>query len=105
LSISRCFTEIDSVIFLAVVAINNPRTEFGKRPVRMSCPNCHSRMNTKTKRVPSLCAWLLCLFICCTGGCFGLCLVPFCVDSCNYTRHTCPDCRAVVGDSRATSRR
>ncbi|KAL3317322.1 cell death-inducing p53 target 1 [Cichlidogyrus casuarinus] len=89
--------------FLAVVVINNPRTQYGTHPVSITCPNCHLSVTTKATRETSLWAWLLCLAIFFFGGVLGCCLIPFCCDACNDTRHTCPNCRSIVGTKRAFS--
>jgi len=71
-----------------------PATHF---PCRLECPHCHADVSTnvqyETGNMAHVAALVLCLF-----GCWlGCCLIPYCVDGCKDTVHTCPSCGRHLG--------
>lgn len=68
----------------------------GPNSAIVTCPRCRSMIRTETERTTGTCTWtsavLLAIPTCCI--CFWL---PFCLDSCKDTRHTCPRCHTHLG--------
>ncbi|XP_056265702.1 LITAF domain-containing protein-like isoform X2 [Pseudoliparis swirei] len=64
-------------------------------PGHMTCTHCGNTVVTHVEHTSGLLTWL----ICGTLGLFMLwpfCLIPFCVDSCQDVKHTCPICNNVL---------
>ncbi|XP_062386664.1 lipopolysaccharide-induced tumor necrosis factor-alpha factor homolog [Sardina pilchardus] len=70
---------------------------FGDSPVQVTCPSCHQTCVTKVEFSSGLLTYLFCggLFMC--GFVLGCCLIPFCVDRLRDAKHTCSNCKAVLG--------
>ncbi|KAL1516818.1 hypothetical protein ABEB36_000670 [Hypothenemus hampei] len=68
----------------------------GPDPARMTCPYCHANIVTSVESEANskthLFAILLCLFICWPCVC-----LPYCMDSCQSQKHTCPNCKTYLG--------
>nr|VZI48937.1 unnamed protein product [Spirometra erinaceieuropaei] len=62
------------------------------RPLELWCPICQENVTTKTIFKSGACTWLACTATFFLGGCFGCCLIPFCLDSCKDVFHRCPNC-------------
>ncbi|ODM92306.1 Lipopolysaccharide-induced tumor necrosis factor-alpha factor [Orchesella cincta] len=75
------------------VAILGPTT------TRMTCGSCHTEIQTSTNKKPSIVAFLSAGIMCVLG--LICCIIPFFVDSCKDTEHTCPNCGAYLGTHRA----
>ncbi|TNN69457.1 Lipopolysaccharide-induced tumor necrosis factor-alpha factor [Liparis tanakae] len=64
-------------------------------PGHMTCPHCGNTVVTQVEHTSGLLTWLVC-------GVLGIflfwpcCFIPFCVDSCQDVKHTCPICNNVV---------
>jgi len=78
-----------------VTTISHP-AQVGSDPMRLTCPHCHanivSAVETEANTKTHLFALLLCLF-----GCWPCCCIPYCMDSCQSKKHTCPNCGAYLG--------
>ncbi|XP_031418436.1 lipopolysaccharide-induced tumor necrosis factor-alpha factor homolog [Clupea harengus] len=70
---------------------------FGDSPVQVTCPSCHQTGVTKVEFSSGLITYLFCggLFMC--GLVLGCCLIPFCVDRLRDAKHSCSNCKAVLG--------
>merc|ERR1719244_949677 len=79
-----------------VQVVQIPAPDFGSRPVKTVCPSCLASITTSTKSNPSFMAWGFSAFLCFTmlWPCFCL---PFCVDSLQNVKHSCPACKVVLG--------
>lgn len=75
------------------------QTQFGNKPLQLTCRYCHHEVLTKTSRGLGLIGWVfvLFLFIICLGTCLPLCCIPCCIPSCYDTKHYCPNCGALLG--------
>ena len=83
------------------VILNN---RLGRHPVSTVCPRCGASVITNTTKIDGSMAWLWCFIIFILGGgIFCLCLIPFCVDSFKDVRHTCPNCKSVLGTHSSMS--
>ncbi|XP_026471125.1 lipopolysaccharide-induced tumor necrosis factor-alpha factor homolog [Ctenocephalides felis] len=71
-------------------------THWSPRPLPVVCPRCAALVVTDTRSrqamITHLCALTLCLC-----GCWPCCLLPYCMDSCKNTYHTCPACQHYLG--------
>merc|ERR1711865_1194724 len=74
--------------------------------VRGTCPNCNADVTTKLSHKVGLGTWGACFVIGCfvplMTGCvcptfLGCCFVPFCLDATKDVKHTCPNCKTVLG--------
>ncbi|XP_066273394.1 lipopolysaccharide-induced tumor necrosis factor-alpha factor homolog [Branchiostoma lanceolatum] len=74
-----------------------PAPVLSKYPVGMECPSCHQQVMTKTENVNGQLFWVSVLFLCVFGFWLALCFVPCCVKSVKDVRHSCPQCKAVLG--------
>ncbi|XP_078683273.1 lipopolysaccharide-induced tumor necrosis factor-alpha factor homolog isoform X1 [Branchiostoma floridae x Branchiostoma belcheri] len=74
-----------------------PAPVLSKYPVGMECPSCHQQVLTKTEYVKGQLFWVSVLFLCVFGFWLALCFVPCCVKSVKDVRHSCPQCKAVLG--------
>jgi lipopolysaccharide-induced tumor necrosis factor-alpha factor len=76
-----------------------PAPDFGPGPVVTVCPACQASVTTATRSKASWVAWAVSAVLCCTmlWPCF---CVPFCVDSLQDVKHTCPACRVTLGRYR-----
>ncbi|KAK7575877.1 hypothetical protein V9T40_012163 [Parthenolecanium corni] len=68
----------------------------GPNPARIKCPNCHADIRTSIDSQPSCAAHLCCLLLLLIGCC-PLSSLPYCMDSLKNVRHSCPNCRIVLG--------
>merc|ERR1711915_364591 len=73
-----------------------PSFDLGSKAARMICPNCKHSVTTTTSSKPSMTVWALSAVLCFTmlWPCF---CVPFCVDSLHNVKHSCPNCKTVLG--------
>ncbi|XP_030636167.1 lipopolysaccharide-induced tumor necrosis factor-alpha factor homolog [Chanos chanos] len=71
--------------------------QLGDGPVQVVCPNCQQAVVTRVEFSSGLLTYLCCggLFLC--GFALGCCLIPFCVDRLRDAKHTCSNCKAVLG--------
>merc|ERR1712105_218238 len=76
-----------------------PAPDFGPNPVKTICPSCQASITSTTSSRASLMAWGLSAILCFTmlWPCFCL---PFCVDSLQDVKHTCPNCKHTIGRYR-----
>ncbi|KAL6482492.1 hypothetical protein MHYP_G00105720 [Metynnis hypsauchen] len=72
-------------------------SQFGDSPVQVTCPTCRNTGLTNVEHSAGLLTYLFCggLFFC--GCALGCCLIPFCVDRLRDVKHTCPNCKALLG--------
>uniref|UniRef100_A0AAR2JE06 LITAF domain-containing protein n=1 Tax=Pygocentrus nattereri TaxID=42514 RepID=A0AAR2JE06_PYGNA len=70
---------------------------FGDSPVQVTCPTCRHTGLTNVEHSAGLLTYLFCggLFFC--GCALGCCLIPFCVDRLRDVKHTCSNCKALLG--------
>lgn len=64
---------------------------FGPDPESVTCPSCGHVVVTVIKHRPNTMTHLLALLLCCLWCCW----IPYCVDTCQDTTHSCPHCQAV----------
>ncbi|ODM92307.1 Lipopolysaccharide-induced tumor necrosis factor-alpha factor [Orchesella cincta] len=76
-------------------------TSLGTHKARITCRNCRNEIQTSTDKKPSIFSWISAGVLCIFGCVCGCCLIPFCVDSCMDTHHSCPNCGAHLGTHRA----
>ncbi|XP_053971187.1 lipopolysaccharide-induced tumor necrosis factor-alpha factor homolog [Hylaeus volcanicus] len=73
-------------------------TQFGNEPQRLTCPYCHANVlttiETESNTKTHLIAIILCLI-----GCWCCAPCPYCIDSCMVRKHSCPSCKAFLGQS------
>mmetsp|Transcript_39136 Transcript_39136/g.34820 ORF Transcript_39136/g.34820 Transcript_39136/m.34820 type:complete len:92 (+) Transcript_39136:394-669(+) len=71
----------------------------GSQPTTVNCPHCGAKILTKTRKESgngTICmALLLCCFCALIGG-----LLPFCIDDCQDTVHSCPNCGNEAGRNK-----
>ncbi|KAF4652939.1 hypothetical protein FOL46_009425 [Perkinsus olseni] len=69
--------------------------EFGDDPVTLDCPNCKNKVVTRVEHESKcgtyICCCLLCLLF------WPLFWLPFCCDSCQEAKHSCPNCGHPLG--------
>ncbi|CAB3367819.1 Hypothetical predicted protein [Cloeon dipterum] len=65
-------------------------------PFQIVCPCCRQMVQTRIEyragSATHLAAFLLCIF-----GCWPCCLLPYCLTSCQFPAHFCPNCQAFIG--------
>ncbi|XP_069501886.1 lipopolysaccharide-induced tumor necrosis factor-alpha factor homolog [Ambystoma mexicanum] len=85
------------VTSVPVIATVVSAAHFGATPTRTTCPSCQQQIVTNISPVPGLLTWLLFGGLLLFGCWLGCCLIPFCVDSLQDVRHTCPSCNHEIG--------
>nr|CAH7712196.1 unnamed protein product [Callosobruchus chinensis] len=79
--------------------ISSESAIFGTGPMYIICPRCRTIVVTQIERARShmthVMALILCVFMC-----WPCAVLPYCMKSCNYTHHTCPNCRYYFGTYR-----
>nr|CAI5862802.1 unnamed protein product [Callosobruchus analis] len=79
--------------------ISSESAIFGTSPMYIICPRCRTIVVTQIERARShmthVMALILCVFMC-----WPCAVLPYCMKSCNYTHHTCPNCRYYFGTYR-----
>jgi len=70
-------------------------------PTRCVCPNCRQEVVSRIDYEPGMMTWCLSGFLCLIGCWLGCCMIPFCIDDCKDTIHTCPQCGVELGIKRA----
>ncbi|ODM99742.1 Lipopolysaccharide-induced tumor necrosis factor-alpha factor [Orchesella cincta] len=68
---------------------------------RTLCPCCQREIYTNTNKKASIWAWISCCVICCIGCFCGCCFIPLCMDTCQDTEHSCPECGTDLGTYKA----
>ncbi|CAL7933563.1 unnamed protein product [Xylocopa violacea] len=72
--------------------------QFSSQSQRMTCPHCHTDINTRVENTANtrthLFALLLCVF-----GLWCCAPIPYCVDNCMSQKHYCPSCNIYLGQS------
>ncbi|CAG9824114.1 unnamed protein product [Phaedon cochleariae] len=68
----------------------------GPDPVYVVCPVCRTVVVTDVERERSSATHLLALVLC-LFFCWPCCLLPYCMHSCSYSYHSCPNCRHYFG--------
>ncbi|XP_078598651.1 lipopolysaccharide-induced tumor necrosis factor-alpha factor homolog [Branchiostoma floridae x Branchiostoma japonicum] len=74
-----------------------PAPVLSKYPVGMECPSCHQLILTKTEYVNGQLFWVSVLLLCVFGFWLVLCFLPCCARPVKDVRHSCPQCKAVLG--------
>jgi len=69
-------------------------TNYGDVPVRTLCPQCRRPVMSQTSKVSGLGTWLIALILLLLPP---LCFIPFFINSCKDTEHTCPNCGNMLG--------
>ena len=69
---------------------------YGKHPLRMTCPNCQRQIQTSIESEPGPMAWIIGGVLCLLGLCCCAC-IPCCIDDFNQVEHKCPNCNAFLG--------
>ena len=70
----------------------------GSASASCTCPKCNQQVFTNTESYAGSIVWLICLFIILFGGwVFCLCFIPFCIEDLKDVRHSCPNCKHVIG--------
>ncbi|XP_026821881.1 lipopolysaccharide-induced tumor necrosis factor-alpha factor homolog [Rhopalosiphum maidis] len=72
----------------------------GPDSIPIICTSCGQSIFTSTSRKAKAAAWWSCMLLSFCGCCFGCCLIPCCLHSCNVVNHTCPNCNAYLGQYR-----
>ncbi|CAH1967943.1 unnamed protein product [Acanthoscelides obtectus] len=79
--------------------ISSDSATLGTDPIYIICPRCRTIVVTNIERTRShmthIMALILCVFMC-----WPCAVLPYCIKSCNYTHHTCPNCRYYFGTYR-----
>ncbi|XP_046546153.1 lipopolysaccharide-induced tumor necrosis factor-alpha factor homolog, partial [Haliotis rubra] len=86
------------------VIINQPggavlgnTVRYRRTPALIICQHCNATVTTTVDDETSTLQWIVCFFMC-LFGCFLLCcLIPFCISDLKDARHSCPNCKQVVG--------
>lgn len=79
---------------------NSFNISFGVESINCQCQFCNVIQYTKTKKKFTWRAHLSSL-LCILCGCFyGCCLIPYCIDNINITKHYCRNCRKYLGSSQ-----
>ncbi|XP_023018314.2 uncharacterized protein [Leptinotarsa decemlineata] len=90
------YAEVEGLWEDSPTLISSDSVVFGPDPVYMVCPACRTVVVTDVERersnVTHLVALVLCVFLC-----WPCCLLPYCLKSCNYSYHSCPNCRHYFG--------
>ena len=79
----------------------HPLPLFGSKSQHLTCLYCRHAIATKTSRSLGLLGWVfaMVLFLICLGTCLPLCCIPCCIPACYDTKHSCPNCGALLGKS------
>lgn len=67
-----------------------------KTPTVVICPYCKAHVTTVTQSEPGLITWTAAGIAIAFGCYFGCCLIPFCIDDLQDTRHDCPSCNRTI---------
>ncbi|KAG5878263.1 hypothetical protein JTB14_026699 [Gonioctena quinquepunctata] len=90
------YSEVEGLWEETPTLISSESLIFGPDPIYAVCPSCRMLVVTDVRRerstVTHLVAFVLCLFFC-----WPCCLLPYCLKSCNYSYHSCPQCRHYFG--------
>ncbi|CAF0855145.1 unnamed protein product [Adineta steineri] len=73
---------------------------YGDELIQCTCPYCKRLIITRVERKTGFTVWLVCGTIILLGGCFGCCLIPFCIKSLKDKTHYCSSCGARLCESK-----
>ncbi|XP_067655831.1 lipopolysaccharide-induced tumor necrosis factor-alpha factor homolog [Haliotis asinina] len=86
------------------VIINQPggavlgnTVRYRRTPALIICQHCNATVTTTVDDETSTLQWIVCFFMCLFGCFFLCCLIPFCITDLKDARHSCPNCKQVVG--------
>ncbi len=83
-----------------VIIPNSTIVHFDVESIKCKCQFCNITQYTKTKKKYTWRAHLSSL-LCILCGCFyGCCLIPYCIDDINITKHYCRNCKKYLGSSQ-----
>ncbi|CAH0547744.1 unnamed protein product [Brassicogethes aeneus] len=76
-----------------------PSVPLAREPTRTTCPSCHAEILTTVSNMATTKTHLI-AFLMCILGCFCCCCIPYCMKSCTNQKHTCPNCKAYIGEHK-----
>jgi lipopolysaccharide-induced tumor necrosis factor-alpha factor len=85
-----------STIIVAVPTLTVQHGAFSNSPMQTTCPSCHATVLTSVSHEVGAMAWVI-FAVLCLVGCWICAFIPFCVDDCKDTVHSCPNCNAIIG--------
>jgi len=72
--------------------------QLGRSPVTCTCPSCHQVITTQTELQVGVLIWMIFLMIILFGGwILCLCFIPFCMEDLKEVKHSCPNCKHLIG--------
>ena len=72
--------------------------QLGRHPVTCTCPSCHQVITTQTELQVGVLIWMIFLMIILFGGwILCLCFIPFCMEDLKEVKHSCPNCKHLIG--------
>ena len=93
-------TPIPTTYSNIIIIPNSTIVHFDVESIKCKCQFCNITQYTKTKKKYTWCAHLSSL-LCILCGCFyGCCLIPYCIDDINITKHYCRNCKKYLGSSQ-----
>lgn len=69
----------------------------GANPQVMTCPNCREMVTSKVESSPTSSTHMTACLLGLIGWFCCCCIVPYCMDSCQAQKHTCPKCGNYLG--------
>lgn len=82
--------------FIAQMIMQIPISSHG--PTNITCPSCQATVTTTVSRKTGDKTHLAALGLCLIGFCCLCCLFPYLTDGLKDAIHSCPNCKAVVGN-------
>ncbi|VEN40905.1 unnamed protein product [Callosobruchus maculatus] len=93
------YAEVEGIWEEPASIISSESAIFGTSPMYIICPRCRTIVVTHVERARSQMTHVMALILC-VFMCWPCAVLPYCMKSCNYTHHTCPNCRYYFGTYR-----
>lgn len=76
----------------------------GANPQVMTCPNCREIVTSKVESSPTASTHMTACILGIIGWFCCCCCLPYCMDSCQSQKHSCPRCGTYLGEFNETSK-